>query len=387
MADILFAPSHPREALRWRVLTAAGFARRIFRSLPVPHPPSSRDATMPAASTQSLRDQLLREAVEMIRYAFASGKNVPPSVVDTVEQYESHPGDAPPLAPAALVQAHSRLARLVAPATPRAIVLLSGEEAGRFAFLGPVVLVRQLMVVAIVCVTAFVALGLFEATGSRTVTFVNTWGWHLLLNQLWWLSAAGLGASFAILFQVNEYIRSASYNPKYASTYWVKFLLGVMAGFILVALLPLDPQGQKAQANLMQPALAMLGGYSASAVYRILTRLVEAVEAIFRGNFREVIAEREQAAASRASDEASHARVRVAARLVQVQSQLASGAAPDDVAVAIREIVALLTPEVADSEAQAPPTAAITVAATPEALVAAAGRGPKEPAEEAAPAA
>lgn len=337
---------------------------------------------MPPASPQSLRDQLLRESVEMIRYAFASGKSVPPSVVDTVEQYESHPADAPPLAPAALVQAHSRLARLVAPATPRAIVLLSGEDhPGRFAFLGPVLLVRQLMVVAIACVVAFVSLGLFEATGTSTVTFVNTHGWNLLLNQLWWLSAAGLGASFAILFQVNEYIRSASYNPKYASTYWVKFLLGVMAGFILVALLPLDPQGQQ-QANLMQPALAMLGGYSASAVYRILTRLVEAVEAIFRGNFKEVVAEREQAAASRASDEASHARVRVAARLVQVQSQLASGATPDDVAAAIRGIVASLTPEVAENEAQAPSPAAITVDATPEALVAAAGRGPREPAEE-----
>ncbi|HSU17220.1 hypothetical protein [Longimicrobium sp.] len=345
---------------------------------------------MPPTAPQSLRDQLLREAVEMIRYAFASGKSVPTSVVDAVEQYESHPPEGPPLAPAPLVLAHSRLARIVAPATPRAIVLLAdGETAGRFAFLGPVVLVRQLMAVAIGCVVAFVLLGLFEATGSSTVSFVNTWGWNLLLNELWWLSAAGLGASFAILFQVNEYIRKSSYNPKYAPTYWVKFLLGVMAGYILVALLPFEVPRQGTAINLVQPALALLGGYSASAVYRILTRLVEAVEAIFRGNVKDLIAEREAAATARAFEEASRGRVRQAARLVDVLGQLAAGATADEVSATIREIVASLAPEVSEAEplpatvSRAAP-ASVTVAATPQALVAAAGRAPREPAEEVA---
>ncbi|HEU0078488.1 MAG TPA: hypothetical protein VFQ76_12600, partial [Longimicrobiaceae bacterium] len=262
---------------------------------------------MPPVSPQTaiLRDQLLREALEMIRYAFASGKSVPTSVVDTVERYETHPREATPLDSSPLVLAHSRLAKLVAPATPQAIVILAGaDDAGRFAFLGPVALVRQLMVVAIVCVVVFLLIGLSKATGTTTVTFVNAWGWRLLLNEMWWLAAAGVGASFAMLFQANEYIEKSNYNPKYAPTYWARFLLGVMAGDILVALLPLDLQRPGAGVHLMQPAIAMLGGYSASAVYRILTRLVEAVETIFRGNAKEVIAEREQAAAARASEEA-----------------------------------------------------------------------------------
>ncbi|HEV7589534.1 MAG TPA: hypothetical protein VGO40_15575 [Longimicrobium sp.] len=336
-----------------------------------------------------LRDQILREAVEMIRYAFASGKSVPTGVVDTVEQYESHPRDAPPLAPSPLVLAHSRLVKIVAPATPRAIeILADGNGASRFAFLGPVALVRQLMLVAIGCMLAFVLIGLFEATGTTTVTFVNAWGWTLLLNQAWWLAAAGVGASFAILFQVNEYIGKSNYNPRYAPTYWVKFLLGLMAGYILVALLPFDLQRQGTGVQLMQPAIAMLGGYSASAVYRILTRLVEAVETIFRGNAREVIAEREQAAAARASEEASRGRVRLAARLVDVQRQLAAGAANDEVSATIRDIMASLIPELAEAEQppaaapQAPTPAAITVAATPQALVAAAGRAPRKPARD-----
>jgi hypothetical protein len=341
---------------------------------------------MPPTAPQTLRDQLLREAVEMIRFAFASGKSVPTSVVDTIEQYESYPPDAPPLAPAPLVLAHSRLARIVVPATPRGIVLLSDEDSGgRFAFLGPVLLVRQLILVAITCVVAFVGISLFHATGEGTVTFLNSWGWRLLVNELWWLAAAGLGASFAILFQVNEYIRKSSYDPKYAPTYWVKFLLGVMAGYILVALLPFDLPTQGSGANLVQPALALLGGYSASAVYRILTRLVEAVETIFRGDAKEMVAGREEALIARVTEEASRARVRQAARLVDVLGQLASGANAEQVAAHIREIVASLTPEAADGEPLpvSAPRLALAVATPPQALIAA---GPTEPDEEAAPA-
>lgn len=334
----------------------------------------------------SLRDELLREAVEMIRYAFASGKSVPTSVVDTVEQYTSHPNDTALLDASGLVLVHARLARIVAPATPRAIVILAdGDADSRFAFLGPVPLVRQLMGVAIFCVLAFVIIGLAEVTGASTVTIANNSGWLLLLNQMWWLAAAGVGASFANLFRVNEYIERSNYNPRYASTYWVKFLLGVMAGYILVALLPIDLRGDGAGLHLMQPAVAMLGGYSASAVYRILTRLIEAIEAIFRGNAREVIAEREQAAAARASEEAANVRVRLAARLVDVLRQLPAGAGNDEVSASIRDIVASLTPEAADAEHSAPlpqaqPAGAVTVAATPQALMLAAGRAPEEPA-------
>jgi hypothetical protein len=340
----------------------------------------------------------------MIRYAFSSGKSVPTSVVDTVQQYETQPEGAPPLDPTPLVLSHSRLAKIVAPATPRSIVLLVDEQAakGRFGFLGPVPLVRQLMTMAVGCMLVFVLISLTNDTNVE-VSIVSASGIPLLLNELWWLSAAGIGASFAMLFQVNEYIVKCNYDPKYAPTYWVKFFLGVMAGFILVALLPFGRDGQGAAAgvgagagagtgaglHLMQPAIAMLGGYSASAVYRILTRLVEAVEAIFRGNAKEIIAEREQAAAARASEEASRARVRLAARLVDVQRQISTGAATDEVTATIRDIVVSLTPEVAEVEQlpaavpQAPPPAAVTVAATPEALVAAAGRAKtEEPAEE-----
>jgi hypothetical protein len=333
----------------------------------------------------SMREQLLHESVEMIRFAFARGGSVPTSVVNVVEQYQSHPAESPPLDPSALVQAHGRLAKLVAPATPMGVVLMSGaSHPGRWGFLGPVPLVRRLMKTAIGCVVVFILLSLTQLVDGTDIDIVHSNGLQLLVNELFWLSAAGIGASFAMLFQVNDYIVRCSYDPKHEPSYWVKFFLGVMAGFILVTLVPLpEPAGEEAARGMLlaKPTIAMLGGYSASAVYRILTRLVEAVESIFRGNAKDAIAEREQAAVARASEEASIARVRVAAKLVALQQQIATGGSGEEVTAKIREIVSSLTPEAGESDAIAPPAAhpepaaaaphasAVTVPISPEALV------------------
>jgi len=359
-------------------------------------------ATPPSARASSMREQLLHESIEMIRYAFAKGKGVPTAVVDVVEQYQSQsqrPG-AKPLDPTALVQAHGRLAKLVAPATPMGIVLLSGASGGdRWSFLGPVPLVRRLMKTALACVAAFMLLSLTKLVNGTDIDVLHSRGVELLVNELFWLSAAGIGASFTMLFQVNEYIARSNYDPKYEPSYWIKFFLGVMAGFILVTLLPL-PESTAAEGagtlSLMKPTLAMLGGYSASAVYRILTRLVEAIESLFRGNTRDIIAEREQAVVARAAEESSSARVRLAARLVSLQQVAAAGGSGDDLAARIHEIITSLTPEAGESETLAPPTpdasaapdaSAVTVAISPEALVAslsgAASAAPAAPAASA----
>ncbi|HEU4455011.1 MAG TPA: hypothetical protein VFR81_18250 [Longimicrobium sp.] len=338
-------------------------------------------ATTPSTPPTTMRDQLLRESVEMIRYAFAKGKSVPTSVVDVVEQYQAQPA----LDPSALVQAHGRLAKLVSPATPMGIVLLAGaSDGGRWSFLGPVPLVRRLMKTALACVVAFMLLSLTKLVNGTDIDITHSRGLELLINELFWLSAAGIGASFTMLFQVNEYIVRSNYDPKYEPSYWIKFFLGVMAGFILVTLLPIpEPTGAESSGtlHLAKPTIAMLGGYSASAVYRILTRLVEAIESLFRGNTKDIVAEREQAVLARAAEESSSTRVRLAAKLVSLQQIAAAGGSGDDLATKIHEIITTLTPEVGESETIVAPTAqsapdaapdasSITVPISPEALVA-----------------
>jgi hypothetical protein len=37
---------------------------------------------------------------------------------------------------------------------------------------------------------------------------------------------AGLGACFAALFLANRYIAEGTFDPKYESSYWIRFILG-----------------------------------------------------------------------------------------------------------------------------------------------------------------
>jgi hypothetical protein len=312
----------------------------------------------PRTSEPGLRDQILRECTEMVRYALSSGIRVSPALVETVDAARA----APPAGTsdlAALAGAHERLSKLVAPATPRALVLFAEEDRKQKGTMlrlpGPVRLVRRMALAALVSVTLFIGSSLSRYVSHDSGDVLDSFGRALLINEMFWLASAGVGASFAMLFQVNEFIVNRSYDPKYESSYWIKFLIGVIAGFILVALIPLDgleggaaaaAGGKTATAAqaLARPTLAMLGGFSASAVYRILNRLIGTVESVFRADPREEAALREQAAGARAAEDAAAARLGVASRLVELRQQIAAGAAPEDVSRLLAEMVTAMVP-------------------------------------------
>ncbi|HEU0013329.1 MAG TPA: hypothetical protein VFQ45_06575 [Longimicrobium sp.] len=299
-----------------------------------------------------VREQLLLECRAMISHLLATGGRVTPNLVLAVEAYQSEQdaGRTPELGP--LAAAHERLAKLVAPSTPASILLLDQPEgSGRWAFLGPVKLVRQMMATALICVAAFIALSLFQFVNSDPKnSILDSHGLRLLVNELFWLSASGMGASFAMLFSLNTFIVRRTYDPKYAPSYWIKFLLGIIAGFILVALIPMEGV-EGTQKTLAQPTIAMLGGFSATAVYAILTRLVETLESLVRGgNPKDEAQRREELAAARAADEAAQSRLGVAGRLVQLQQQFAQGTDPQDIRRNLGEIIASLVPASAEVE-------------------------------------
>jgi hypothetical protein len=340
------------------------------------------------ARAPGLRDQVLRECAEMVRYALSSGKRVPALLVGSVETALTAPAGTADLA--ALAAAHERLAKLVAPATPQALVLFADEEEKRRGLLrlpGPVRLVRRMSLAALVSVLLFIGSSLSPRVSHESGDVLDSFGWDLLANEVFWLASAGVGASFAMLFQVNEFIVDRSYDPKYESSYWIKFLIGVIAGFILVALIPLDgleggaaaggDAAARAQA-LARPTLAMLGGFSASAVYRILTRLMSTVEGLFRADPREEAALREQAAGARAAEEAAATRLGMASRLVELRQQLAAGASPDEVSRLLAEMVSAMVPGegVAPAPADGTPPAAEATEPAPAADPADPARAP-----------
>jgi hypothetical protein len=106
-------------------------------------------------------------------------------------------------------------------------------------------------------------------------------------------------------------------------------------------------------------------------VYRILTRMVEALESVFSGGAKEQVLTAEKTAVTRAAEETAQARMAVAGQLVDIQQRLAAGITTDEAAARLRQVVSGLVSTGPD-DGQAPPAAvtdkvpAFAVVAAPE---------------------
>ena len=256
------------------------------------HPQHARRAIDqdPSESIKRLSVGLLDEAEAMADYAFSSGKEVPPTLMTALQRVMADPPSAErgieavpgsTLVLSELSRIHQSLARIVHPATPRSILLLAREGRRPLAvrILGPVPLVRGLTIAALISVAAWIGLSTTQAADG-TVNWTEDHGVWLLIEELHLLAAAGVGAAFAGLFQASRYVTRGTYDPKYASSYWTRFVLGVVAGMILALLIPLESD---ALGSMGAPLLAMLGGFSVRVVYRLLRRLVLTVESMVGG--------------------------------------------------------------------------------------------------------
>ena len=329
-------------------------------------------STTASPPVPSLKEQLVRESSAMARRLVTNGIRVPAGLIQATDQFEAALERQQKIDMSALASNHERLARLVAPAKPGTLYLLDvnftrngidGET------LGPVKLVRDLVRVAMVCVGVFIALSVVAlvdahqsidiygvegaATAAQSADDHRMLVIKIILERVFWLAAAGIGASFAMLFQVNDLVVNRTYDPDESASYWVKFFLGLVAGFILVALVPLDTgnaaQGASTGAQALgPPTVALLGGFSASAVYRILTRMVEALESIFTGGAREQAAAAEKAALTRSTEESTQGRMAVAGQLVDLQQRMAAGMSAQDAAAQLQQVVSTLVPTAAE---------------------------------------
>ncbi len=282
---------------------------------------------------ESLPTRLLRETEAMARYALASGIGITPAMVQSVEQAKHGADDG------SIAAVHGQLAKLVAPAKPGTIALFEDEAptSSLKRVLGPVRLIRQLMVVALSFLVLFVVMASMTQMGTAEGD-----AWATPVAILYLCTAAGLGAAFAALSRVNQFIADGTYDRVYDATYWILLVLGLIAGLILAMVIPINQGGQE---QFSKPLLALLGGFSAGAVHRILTRVVSAVETLVAGDDRSNARARDREQDAQVQTE----RTSVAAKLVGVEHALAND--PDQARTQLRELVAHLVPG-----APAPPT-------------------------------
>ncbi len=166
-------------------------------------------------------------------------------------------------------------------------------------------------IIAIVSLFGFLSLFLFDKVDAKSVNS-NILDMKdpldFILNELVIISIAAAGASFYALFEAYRYITNASFDPKYDSIYWIRFILGIMSGVILSQFIFIDPSaynGNATEINNAQslggfltyrPLLAFLGGFSARVVHKILNSLVDSLETFISGSVRDLLKEREEQA-------------------------------------------------------------------------------------------
>jgi len=160
-----------------------------------------------------------------------------------------------------LVVAHNNLAKLVRPATPRDILPLVNESVkSRFwRFIGPVQLLRRMMFVNILFIIAFMVIPLSKYVDGTSGDPLHCDGWPLLINELYFLSAAGIGASFFILFKMNHYIVNNKYHHP------DRFVLADASTGRIIGGQGIGEEGVAARVNLI--SLAIKGGMNLHDLY------------------------------------------------------------------------------------------------------------------------
>jgi hypothetical protein len=321
-----------------------------------------------ADSNREFNQKTLRECEAMLNYALSNGKKVKPAALEKLKKLKNDMAAAEASGIADrdskadnLAEVHSLLAESISPATPATVVLLEDTAKSGPRFLGPVPLVRRMLLVTIICLFVFLGLFGFPEVDASTINgdILNYEGLKFVYNELFIVSAAALGAAFYALFEAYKYIATSSYDSRYDSIYWIRFILGVVAGVILAQFIfsaqPIDPsQLNEATGTTFsmtyKPLLAFLGGFSARVVHKILNSLVDSVETFISGSARDAIRAREEAARTQLQDKVSSiqqenkrkdaaARLQMVVTLMQLQEKMAKGQSSADIQAAFKSVI------------------------------------------------
>lgn len=272
-------------------------------------------------SAQKLKKQLMAECQIMVDFAKDGGDTPDPNLASRLEalSIEIHQlKDADALGDPSidgnkvsfadahilsrLTEIHNVLAELILPAKPRAVMAFSGEEGKKarkpslMRFSSNIPLVKRMWLTALLSLISLIGFSLFPQVDGDQGSFnlLSNEGTNLLLNYMFLLSAASMGACFSGLFTANKFIKDGTIDPIMESTYWSRYILGLMGGIMIAMLIPVDTlmsvmdggapetEAEKKIHSMGAPLLALVGGFASNLVYVILAKLVKLMESVVK---------------------------------------------------------------------------------------------------------
>ena len=291
----------------------------------------NRRTDVPASAGQSLFLVLFEECRGMAQYALEHGQAIESADVIKLQEYErlaypdngddtAAPNGATDEAPDILAEErrvaigelngiHTRLAKVVDPAMPKTLRLLA-TTSSRFQptwpGLGQIRIVRRMVGLVAILIPTFIALAV--SVGARLDTADGLYGGNAIdkfESAMYIVVASALGAAFAALYKVYGYIRDLSYDDNWEGSYWVRFVQGLVSGVLLATIIAQtlfsadDVTDPDSAFRVTIPLLALVGGFSSDLLYRVLEKIIEAIESLVRGSTKERVELEKQRSASR----------------------------------------------------------------------------------------
>ena len=144
---------------------------------------------------------------------------------------------------------------------------------------------------------------------------------------------------------MNDYISKGTYEPSYQASYWIRFLLGIIAGLLLAVLISeksIQGDGMLSK-GVIRPLLAILGGFSADLLYTFLNRMVETFKSLFEGSTQSVIDAKAMETKSKLASLEIDNRMKLAQNLIQMQQTIGAETDPEQIKEQLNEMLKNLT--------------------------------------------
>jgi hypothetical protein len=154
------------------------------------------------------------------------------------------------------------------------------------------------------------------------------------------LFAAGLGAAFYNLNCMYNYIVTNSYDPRYVSSYWIRLVLGIVAGFMIAQMIELD-----IDSIYGKPMLALIGGYSVEVVSWTLGRFVETLKTLIQGSQESSVELFKNKLEARITEHKIKAKAKLSQQIIDAKAKLTEAERESPAGKALNELLATIINE------------------------------------------
>lgn len=238
---------------------------------------------------KDMRDKLLNECIVASNFALGRGRKVKSQYLQAISNYSKDQENESNLEK--LAETHRSLSKLIWPVTPERAVSWDEEDDGLgFVKSGvPFMIVFKLKIVSLVSILFFIGMSMCYMV-HRPLSYILEYAeWELLLTMLYYISAAGIGASFSILNKVNNHMKNKTFKDNHEHSYLIRFILGLISGLVMAMAIHDDYLIDKnnfviLNDRIIRPLLAIIGGFSAELLNTFLFRLIDTLKSLFLGS-------------------------------------------------------------------------------------------------------